>query len=269
VRIYAPRELPICNEVGPIMTLRQLRKRLTPSWLRPEARRRRRDILFRRFGIQRCHWPQILAQQPELAARSCFPFVVAHELIKNPRLTFLQIGAFDGMSDDDLRGLVVAHQLQGVLVEPQPLAFARLQEVYRDQPQVTLLEAAIAEREGVRDLYCPRGVAGMTASFDRAHLRKHGIADDEIVAQPVACHTIESALRAGGLERVDLIQIDAEGYDWPIIRSIDFASIHPQILRFEYRHLSRGDADACLALLAAAGYRFIVEADDIIAHLAA
>jgi FkbM family methyltransferase len=262
-------KLPLREEVGLIMTLRRLRKRLTPAWLRPEARRRRRNIVFRRFGIQRSHAPHFLTRQPELAARSCLPFVVAHELLKNPLLTFLQIGAFDGQSDDDLRELVVAHKLRGVLVEPQPLAFARLKDVYRDQPQVTLLQAAIAEREGVRDLYCQRDAAAMTASFDRAHLRKHGIADHEIVAQPVLCHTIESALRTGGLEQVDLIQIDAEGYDWPIIRSIDFERLRPRILRFEYRHMSRRDADACLALLATVGYRFIVEADDIIAHLAA
>jgi FkbM family methyltransferase len=251
------------------MTLRQLRKRLTPAWLRPDARRRRRDILFRRFGMQRSHAPHFLTRRPELAARSCLPFVVAHELIKNPELTFIQVGAFDGVSDDDMRELIVTHCLRGVLVEPQPTAFARLKELYRDQPQVTLLEAAIAEREGVRDLYCQLGVAGMTASFDRAHLRKHGIADHEIVAQPVICHTIESAVRAGGLEHVDLIQIDAEGYDWPIIQSIDFARLRPHILRFEFRHMSRGDADACLALLADAGYRFVVETDDIIAHLVA
>ena len=39
--------------------------------------------------------------------RSMLPFVVAHELLKNPQLTFLQIGAFDGEGDDDLRELIV------------------------------------------------------------------------------------------------------------------------------------------------------------------
>ena len=141
-----------------------------------------------------------------------------------------------------------------------------MQQTYRDQPQVTLLQAAIAEQEGTRELYCQRGEASMAASFDRDHLRRHGIPDAEIVTQPVACHTVESALRAAGLEHVDLIQIDAEGYDWPIIRSIDFARLRPRILRFEYRHMPPRDADACLALLASHGYRFIIEARDIIAH---
>jgi FkbM family methyltransferase len=210
-----------------------------------------------------------VTREPELAVRSCLPFVVAHELLSNPRLTFMQIGAFDGVGEDDLRGLVLAHKLRGVLVEPQPDAFARLQQTYRNQPNVALLQAAIAEKEGTRNLYCKRGEASMAASFDREHLRKHGIADADIVAQPVACHTVESAIRAGGLSNVDLIQIDAEGYDWPIIRSIDFECLRPRILRFEYRHMPARDADACLSHLAAHGFRFVIEARDIIAHQSA
>jgi hypothetical protein len=78
---------------------------------------------------------------------------------------------------------------------------------------------------------------------------------------------VESALRAAGLTHVDLVQIDAEGYDWPIIRSIDFARLKPRILRFEYRHMSAADADTCLAHLTSHGYRFVVERRDIIAVL--
>jgi FkbM family methyltransferase len=254
---------------GQGLSLRALRHRLTPAWLSTDARRQRRNNLFRWLGIQRCYTPPIVTREPELAVRSCLPFVVAHELLRNPRMTFLQIGAFDGVGEDDLRGLVLAHNLRGVLVEPQPAAFARLQQTYRNQPHVTLLQAAIAEQEGTRQLYCKRGEASMAASFDREHLRKHGIADADIIAQPVACHTVESALRAAGLTNVDLIQIDAEGYDWPIIRSIDFERLRPRILRFEYRHMSSRDADACLAYLASLGFRFVIEARDIIAHQSA
>ncbi len=107
----------------------------------------------------------------------------------------------------------------------------------------------------------------MAASFDREHLRKHGIPASETVVQRVPCHTVESALRTAGMQQVDLLQIDAEGYDWPIIRSIDFTRLQPRILRFEYRHMPARDADACLALLAARGYRFIIETRDIIAVL--
>jgi FkbM family methyltransferase len=246
-------------------SFRQWRHRITPTWLRTNARRRRRNILLRKIGYERCFTPPILIRDPSLYVRSKLRYVVAHELMTNPRMTFLQIGAFDGVGEDDLCELITTHNLRGVLVEPQPAAFARLQQTYRNQRQVTLLQAAIAETEGMRDLYCHRSHASMAASFNRGHLLKHGISDDDIVAQPVPCHTVESALRAAGLESVDLIQIDAEGYDWTIIRSIDFTRVRPRVIRFEYRHMRDADADECLAQLASHGYRFILESHDIIA----
>jgi hypothetical protein len=76
-----------------------------------------------------------------------------------------------------------------------------------------------------------------------------------------------SALAAARLDGVDLVQIDAEGYDWPIIRSIEFSVLRPAILRFEYRNMQSCDADECLGFLASHGYRFLVEPRDIIAIL--
>jgi FkbM family methyltransferase len=247
------------------MRLRQLRHRFTPSWLHTDARRRSRDVLFRRLGIQRCHTPPLLVRAPELLVRSALPLVVANELLSNPSLTFLQIGAFDGKGDDDLHELIVHYKLRGILVEPQPDAFKRLAETYRNDLQVKLVQAAIAETEETRELYCRRGAASMAASFHRDHLRRHGIPDDEIVTQQVACHTVQSVLRAAGFESVDLIQIDAEGHDWPIIRSINFTRMRPAIMRFEYRNMSSHDADDCLLHLARHGYRFLIEQRDIIA----
>lgn len=250
-------------------TLRELRHRWTPKWLQTDARRYRRNVLFRRFGVQRCYTPPIITRAPELVIRSCLPFVVAHELWRNPRLTFVQIGAYDGIGDDDLHNLIVAHQLRGVLVEPQAEAFARLKATYRNHSNVVLLQAAIDQEEGTRELFCKRNEASMAASFNRDHLIRHSIREADIVSQQVTCHTIESALRMAGLASVDLLQIDAEGHDWAIIQSIDFERIRPRIIRFEYRHMSNREADACLSLLASHGYRFILENRDIIAHQSA
>jgi FkbM family methyltransferase len=244
---------------------RQLRRQLTPAWLRTDERRRRRDVFLRRLGIARCHTPPILTREPELLVQSWLPYVVAQRMLRNSSPTFLQIGAFDGVGDDDLSELIRAHHLRGVLVEPQPAAFTRLKETYADQPQVVLLQAAIAERDGVRDLFVRKSKTSMAASFDREHLRRHNIAANDIGTISVPCHTVASALKLGGLVSVDILQIDAEGYDWAIIRSIDFQRVRPAIVRFEYRNLPPADADACLAFLAGHGYRFLLERRDIVA----
>ncbi len=251
------------------MSLRDIRKRWTPNWLTTDARRRRRNVLFRRLGIARCHTPPLLTRHPELYVRSWLPYVVAHELLANRELTFMQIGAYDGVGDDDLGGLIKQHRLRGVLVEPQPAAFARLQKTYASQRQIVLLQAAIAEEQGLREFYGRQSRPTMAASFDREHLLRHGIPEDDIVTMCVECQTVESALRAAGLKSLDILQVDAEGYDWPILRSIDFTRVRPRIVRFEYRNMPPRDADACLERLAAHGYQFLLEPRDIIAHLAA
>ena len=69
------------------MSLRDIRKRWTPNWLTTDARRRRRNVLFRRLGIARCHTPPLLTRHPELYVRSWLPYVVAHELLANRELT--------------------------------------------------------------------------------------------------------------------------------------------------------------------------------------
>ena len=102
------------------MGLRQLRRRLSPHWLRSDARRHWRNVLFRRFGIQRCYTPPLVTQRPDLLVGSWLPYVVAYEILKKREFTFLQIGAFDGESNDDLREAILAARddefLEGVAV---------------------------------------------------------------------------------------------------------------------------------------------------------
>ena len=65
----------------------------------------------------------ILVRKPELHLRELLRLVVTAQLSRQRDFTFLQIGAYDGVGDDDLRNLVKDHRLRGVMVEPQPEAF--------------------------------------------------------------------------------------------------------------------------------------------------
>ena len=73
--------------------------------------------------------------------------------------------------------------------------------------------------------------------------------------------------KAGAPAAVDLVQIDAEGHDYEIIRSIGFDAVPPAIFRYEHALLSERDRNACLALLAKEGYRFLLEDFDTTAVL--
>lgn len=244
---------------------RRFRHQFLPFLPSGAQTRQWRNQALRKLGLARAYEPEFLTNQPEYKHGSLLPLVAAEHVLEHGELSFLQIGAFDGCLGDDIFGLIERYPVRGVLVEPQPGAFARLQQLHGGNQRLLLINAAIDRVNGKRTFYMAANRSVQVASFDRGHLLKHGLAAQEIVSREVDCLTVDDALRLANLERVDLLQVDAEGYDWEILKSIDFDRLQPRILRFEYRHFSRSDLNACLAMLAEQGYRFLTEKLDIIA----
>ncbi len=182
-----------------------------------------------------------------------------------PEFTFLQVGAFDGFVEDPVHPLVQAFGLQGLVVEPQTTVLDTLRATYADHPRVHVVNAAVADANGTRDFYTTAQGPSRKASFFRQQLLKHGVPADEIQTVRVRCATIASLLQEHGLDRCDLLQIDAEGYDCQIVRTIDFAAVQPLIIRFEHVHMTDDECDQCIQLLASHDFRFIAERRDIIA----
>lgn len=229
------------------------------------SRRIIRDVLLRKLRLERSYRPPALLRHPEWNYDAFLALVVGQAAAARPDLSFLQVGGFDGQANDPILPLVRKYGLRGVIAEPQPAAFGALSRVYAEHSQVTLVNAAVSKVDEVRDFHSVDGGPSQVASFDRGHLRRHGIPESRIVTQPVECLTVATLLRRAGLSRVDVVQIDAEGYDFEIIKSIDLAGLAPLVLRFEHAHLSNRDADACVALLAGHGYRLITERRDLVA----
>ena len=59
--------------------------------------------------------------------------------------------------------------------------------------------------------------------------------------QKVFCITFETAIKLFTIKKIDFLQIDAEGYDYTLIKLYDFANYRPQILRYENYHLSNNE----------------------------
>jgi FkbM family methyltransferase len=201
-------------------------------------------------------------------------FVAAHRMLTKPALVFVQIGAFDGLANDPLHDLIVAHGWRGVLVEPQPRYFAQLQETYAGVDGLTFLNAAVAHEPGPKTLYTVREEPGLPdwapqiASFDRENVLGHAVKFPAIGAameeQRVDGITIADVF-AHAPGDVDLIQIDVEGFDAEVVRMLDLATA-PPIIRFEHKHLARADRDDCVARLVAAGYQVAFEYEDTLAY---
>lgn len=205
-------------------------------------------------------------------------FLNAYSLARQGNFYVVQIGANDGISNDPIHKFIKRDGWAGVLLEPQPFVYNTfLHHIYRRNPGIHTLCAALGEEDGSRELYQigfsrMRWATGL-ATFDRPSLErafkngfiasrceKYGVEmpdspEEQIIAEVVEVISPKTLLNRYELPRIDLLQIDTEGFDYQVIRMFDVASTQPQAIVYEHIHLPKEDAAACEALLAANGYR--------------
>lgn len=184
----------------------------------------------------------------------------------HPGAFFVQVGSNDGEQLDPLRRAILERQWAGIMVEPVPYVFERLRDNYGGQPGIVLENAAIADRDGVRELYhlpqasdpeLPQWYDAL-ASFHKDVVLKHKqfIPDieDRVRALEVPCLTFDSLCRKHRVTRIDVVQIDTEGYDFEIVKLLDLGRRHPTLVMFEHLHLDAATHQECLAHVRAHGY---------------
>ena len=189
--------------------------------------------------------------------------VLALYKITYPCATYLQIGAYDGQTDDPASEYVLAGNMRCLLVEPIEESFQELRRLYDGRPNVHLMQAAIGHSDGITTMFkvkqsSPRygkPTGGLT-SFDRGHLLKHGIREEDIESVNVACLTLKSLLAKFHLEKVDVLQIDTEGFDAEIVKMALALPHTPECINFENLHLSLEAKTELYDLLSKDGYLY-------------
>ena len=202
---------------------------------------------------------------------------------------FLQIGGNDGFVKDPIFGFIKRYSWRGIIVEPQKEVFIKkLRKTYRFQKNVILENIAIAEKKCTRKLYKlgisnSRWATGL-ATFNRKTLvhqiERNYVASrakrdkielpdkmvDYIISEDVNCSTIKDLLIKHNFAFIDLLQIDTEGFDFEIIKTIDFSVLKPTMISFENMHLSESDFNSCKDLLKSNGYLIYNKGRDSIAY---
>jgi FkbM family methyltransferase len=196
----------------------------------------------------------------------------------HPDFFFIQIGANDGKQFDPIRTYIRYYQWKGILLEPVADYFAELQENYADCPNLKFVNAAIADHEGTATIYrvdpldasIPKWKQGI-ASLHKDHHHRSATPDEMMVADSVPCLPLMTFLDRQHVSSLDLLQIDAEGFDLAIVKSLDFNRIRPEILHFEHRLTDRvhsqEEVSEVLGMLVEKGYTLFVNQTDCLAYL--
>lgn len=142
--------------------------------------------------------------------------------------TIIQIGAHDGIVGEEYGFQEFLHELDSFnlyLLEPLEKYFKNLPSVYQkfssENKKVHYCNHAITEQDGEMSMVDRGGMS---------HISNTG----EI---KIKCKTWESFLRDNNINSVDLIILDCEGYEFNIMKQIQYDKMAPKVIRYEYFHI--------------------------------
>jgi FkbM family methyltransferase len=201
------------------------------------------------------------------------------EAIANDRsvVFFVAIGANDAAAGDPVRDCVDRRGWRGVYVEPVPYLFDRLKKNLESYPNVRCERLAISDRRGTTTFYsiAPDSSGTLPAYYDHlgsfhrnvilSHAKLIPDIESRIVEIDVECETVSGLLERAGNPAVDILQVDTEGHDAAILRSIDFDRFRPPVILYELKHLSSDDRREIRRLLQANGYAIAQDDADAVA----
>ncbi len=147
----------------------------------------------------------------------------------------------------------------GLLIEPHPASFARLEEVHATSDRVAVLNLGISDISANLPLYSltpeseartRRGPRGR-ASLIRDRIAPPDTPDDVVVATEVPFLRLDTVLREIGIDRAQLVVINASGHEAQVLQSFQLASLDPSLVLVDATPGTSSE-DACLDQFAAA-----------------
>lgn len=200
---------------------------------------------------------------------------------------FVQIGANDGMvGNDPIRQHVAEDGWVGVLVEPLPDMWARLQATYAGARGLRFANVAVTDEEhrigedctmlrvrggeageswmdGLGSFFTDRsmiagfgGAWGASAFADFKDLREW---------QPVICVTLRELFLDYEIQQLDAFVVDAEGYDARILKQLDLDRWRPALIVIEVVSVTDEELAEVVARLCAHGYGVVTDHLDLVA----
>lgn len=190
-----------------------------------------------------------------------FLFLLAR---KQKHVFVLQVGANDGVTNDPIHPFVDEYRWKGLLLEPLSDIFEKLQQNYKGEAGIELCNAAMADQNGSMTFYRVTGGAEVPEWCDRigsfsretvlSHKHRFPAIERYITEQAVDVLSFNTLVDRYSIQGIDVVMIDAEGYDYEILQQIDLVRFRPKLVVYEQIHLSKAVKKASVDLLNRAGY---------------
>lgn len=168
--------------------------------------------------------------------------------VNQENVYFLQVGAMDGVSYDPIHRYVKNFKWKGVLVEPLPDMMQRLRMNYAGCEDLIFENVAISDEYEVKTIYrvepevisknnLPHWLQGMS-TFLEGKLKDY---EAYVSEHKINCEPLMDLINRHNLPRIDVLQIDTEGFDYKIFKQFDFSKYRPSVINIEFINLNKDD----------------------------
>ena len=185
---------------------------------------------------------------------------------------FVKVGANDGITGDPCSTdiLLAAANWKGLLIEPVPYCFDRLKANFPDRIRFRLEQVAIGASKTEESFFYVDANAAHSlpslpswfdqlGSFKKEHILKHlsGTLEPFIIECKVPVCRLSDVLARHGIHDLHLLHVDAEGHDYEVLKTLDFAIHSPFSIFVEHKHLIDAQRKELLSLLLEHGYSIV------------
>ena len=165
--------------------------------------------------------------------------------------TIVKIGANDARHDDPFKDYLTQDvRVRGLLIEPVEAYITEAKQIFKYFKDIECLQVAVSDNDGHLPFYylddavvekypnIPKYYR-LLGSFNSKHIQNHfGEQYNEfIVTKDVPVVSLMKLLKDKNYTDLDILHIDTEGYDWQILKQLDFCECLPKMIYFEHKHL--------------------------------
>ncbi|MFM9911773.1 MAG: FkbM family methyltransferase [Chitinophagaceae bacterium] len=197
------------------------------------------------------------------------------ELISKNPVKFIQIGANDGQLNDPIYPHIKSAGWKGVLVEPLPTLIEKLKINYAGIVGLVFENVGIADADSQMDFfYLPEQFnepdwLQQIGTFDRKaielNLEVLPAMLPHVKSVKIPTISLPTLIKRNKIENLDILIIDAEGFEYKILKQLELLEVIPNYILFEWGCLDTNEYTQLINILTKRQYELFQSGGDILA----
>jgi FkbM family methyltransferase len=154
--------------------------------------------------------------------------VIEQMITEDTPRVFIDVGAHDGLTGSNSRRLL-EQGWRGVLIEPVPAVFSRLERNCSGFEMATLVQAACSDHRGTARIRIGRdGACGQLSSLSSHPVIAENLTQESIEVNTTTLPDVISEYRIP--QDFGVLLVDTEGWDLTVLRTLEGTSVRPRII---------------------------------------